>query len=102
MGGSRSYCGITGQGDWRLFRHGMMRVQASAGSVSAGIVSLTVTNSGYLTHELVVLPVRAGQAAGSRSVGSDGTVDETGSLGEVSATCAAGEGGGIAAGRPSG
>jgi uncharacterized cupredoxin-like copper-binding protein len=94
MGGS----GMMRQGDWRYFHRGMMRVLTSATSVPAGAVSLAVTNTGYLTHELVVLPLRAGQGVDTRVPAADGTVDETGSLGEASATCAAGEGDGIAAG----
>lgn len=95
MGGSG---GLLGQGAWRHFSHGMMRVLVSTTSVPAGTVSLAVTNAGYLTHELVVLPLAAGQRPGTRSIGSDGKVDEAGSLGEASATCAAGAGDGIAAG----
>lgn len=95
MGGSG---GMMGQGDWHSFRHGMMRVLTSTGSAPAGTVSLTVTNTGYLTHELVILPLPAGQQPGARTAQADGTVDETGSLGEASATCAAGAGDGIAAG----
>jgi uncharacterized cupredoxin-like copper-binding protein len=95
MGGSDA---MMGQGDWRYFRHGMMRVFATPAEVPAGTVSLRVTNTGYLTHELVVLPLRAGQAAGSRAPGADGSVYEAGSLGEASATCVAGAGDGIAAG----
>jgi len=90
--------GLMGQGDWRHFSHGMMRVLVSASSVPAGTVSLRATNAGYLTHELVVLPLAVGQPPGARSIGNDGKVDETGSLGEASATCAAGAGEGIAAG----
>ncbi len=96
--GSMMGGGMMGQGDWRQFRHGMMRVAASANSVSHGTVSLIVDNTGYLTHELVVLPLAAGQKAGARTPSADGTVDETGSLGEASATCAAGAGDGITAG----
>jgi uncharacterized cupredoxin-like copper-binding protein len=77
---------------------GMMRVLASRSSVAAGTVSLRVTNTGALTHELVVLPLAPGQQPGSRPVGPDGTVSETGSLGEASATCGAGHGDGIALG----
>jgi hypothetical protein len=40
---------------------GMMRVLASRASVAAGTVSLRVTSTGALTHELVVLPLAAGQ-----------------------------------------
>jgi uncharacterized cupredoxin-like copper-binding protein len=95
MGG---YRGMMGQRDWRYFHRGMMRVLTSATSAPAGIVSFKVTNSGYLRHELVVLPLPPGQAPGTRAVTADGQVDESGSLGEASATCAAGEGQGIAAG----
>src|SRR5262249_1530816 len=71
---------------------------ASPTSVPAGVVSLKVTNTGYLTHELVVLPLAAGHLPGTRTVGNDGKVDETGSLGEASASCTAGEGDGITSG----
>jgi uncharacterized cupredoxin-like copper-binding protein len=47
---------------------------------------------------MVVLPLAPGQAAGQRTAGSDGKVDETGSLGEASGSCAAGSGDGIQAG----
>lgn len=67
--------GRMGQGDWRHFTHGMMRILASAASAPAGTVSLTVTDAGYLTHELVVLPLAAGQQPGIRTIGSDGKVD---------------------------
>lgn len=77
---------------------GMMRVLADRASVAAGTVSLRVTNTGALTHELVVLPLAPGQQPGGRPVGTDGTVGETGSLGEASATCGAGHGDGIAPG----
>jgi uncharacterized cupredoxin-like copper-binding protein len=95
MGGSGA---MMGPGDWRNFHRGMMRVLASPTSVAAGTVSLTVVNTGYLTHELVVLPLAARQQPGARNVGADGTVDEAASLGEASASCAAGAGDGIAAG----
>jgi uncharacterized cupredoxin-like copper-binding protein len=98
MGGSDRGGGMMQQSDWRYFQRGTMRVLPSANSVPAGVVSLKVTNTGYLTHELVVLPLPAGQQAGTRAVDSDGTVAETGSLGEASASCAAGEGDGIIAG----
>jgi uncharacterized cupredoxin-like copper-binding protein len=95
MGGSG---GRMGQGDWRHFTRGMMRVLVSATSVPAGAVSLKVVNAGYMTHELVVLPLADGQQAGTRRIGVDGTADEADSFGEASATCAAGEGEGVAAG----
>ncbi len=97
-GGMMGGAGMIGQGDWRHFQRGMMRVLTATASVPAGAVSLAVTNTGYLTHELVVLPLPAGQAAGTRAVGTDGKVDEGASLGEASASCKAGKGDGIAAG----
>ncbi len=75
-----------------------MVLHTSTGTVPAGQVSLVAANRGWRTHELVVLPLAAGQAAGRRTPGADGRVDEAGSLGEASASCAAGEGDGIASG----
>jgi len=89
---------MMGQNDWRRFRPGMMRVTASPAAVAPGVVSLRVANTGYLRHELVVLALGAGQQVGTRTPGADGKVDEAGSLGEASASCAAGTGGGIGAG----
>jgi uncharacterized cupredoxin-like copper-binding protein len=76
---------------------GMMSVLANPSAVSAGQVSFLVWNGGMMVHELVVLPLPSG-GAGSRTVGADGTVNEDGSLGEASATCAEGAGEGIAPG----
>jgi uncharacterized cupredoxin-like copper-binding protein len=95
MGGNR---GRLSQHDWPRFTHGMMRVTATPAAVAAGTISLRVVNTGYLTHELVVLPLAPGQQPGQRTVGADGKVAETGSLGEASATCASGSGEGITAG----
>jgi uncharacterized cupredoxin-like copper-binding protein len=77
---------------------GSMSVQASRGSVPAGTVSLRVVNTGALTHELVVLPLTGDARPGGRAVGPDGTVAETGSLGEASDNCGANTGDGIAPG----
>lgn len=97
MMGSPSGTGSMMGGSGRTGR-GMARAFASPGVVAAGTVSLRVANQGTATHELVVLPLPAGQAAGARPVGTDGRVDETGSLGEASRSCGAGAGDGIAAG----
>ena len=67
-------------------------------AVPAGRVTLVAANRGTRPHELVVLPLPNGQPAGARAVAADDTVDESGSLGEASRSCAAGEGPGIAAG----
>ena len=87
-----------GQSSWRTWRPGMMRVVASPGTAAAGTVSLQVTNTGVITHELVVLPLAAGQRIGARVVGADGKVDEAGSVGEVSSSCGASAGEGLTAG----
>lgn len=75
-----------------------MMLRAVPVRVPAGQVSFIAGNMGWRTHELVVLPLTPGEAAGRRVTRSDGRVDETGSLGEASASCAAGEGDGIRAG----
>jgi hypothetical protein len=66
---------------------GMMRILVYPTPIPAGQVSLRVTNTGGLSHELVVLPLAPGQLPGQRLSGPDGRVDESGSLGEVSRTC---------------
>ncbi|MEU8693927.1 sulfocyanin-like copper-binding protein [Streptomyces sp. NPDC048665] len=77
---------------------GMMRLAARPMTVPAGRVTVRVVNAGALTHEVIVLPLPAGRAAGERAIGSDGRVSEAGSLGEASRTCGAGAGEGIASG----
>jgi uncharacterized cupredoxin-like copper-binding protein len=74
---------------------GTMRVLTNRSSVPAGTVSFRVANTGSLVHEFVVLPLPAGQSVGSRAVGTDGRVDETGSVAEASRTCGSGAGDGI-------
>lgn len=75
-----------------------MNLSATPLTVASGKVNIMVTNLGMRTHEVVVLPLANGQIAGERVVGSDGKVDETGSLGEVSNNCASGAGEGILSG----
>jgi uncharacterized cupredoxin-like copper-binding protein len=77
---------------------GMMRVLVTLDAVTVGTVSLRVRNTGAMTHELVVLPLSDGQVLGERRVGGDGRVDEAGSLGEVSRSCGADTGDGLAPG----
>jgi uncharacterized cupredoxin-like copper-binding protein len=72
----------------------VMRLQATP----AGQTSFVVTNSGWRTHEMVILSLAPGAAAGQRTPGSDGKVSETGILGEASSSCAAGPGTGITSG----
>ena len=75
-----------------------MMLRAVPGTVPSGKVSLVAENRGWRTHELVILPLTAGKSAGQRAPGPDGTVGETGSLGEASTSCGAGAGNGIRAG----
>jgi uncharacterized cupredoxin-like copper-binding protein len=74
---------------------GRMTVLVDPVQVHAGQVSLKVDNIGWRTHEMVVLPLAAGQAIGQRPVGLTGKIEEAGSLGEVSGSCAAGGGDGL-------
>ena len=94
MGGMMGGHGMMG----RNVGGGPMRVLLSASEVSAGTVSFRAFNTGSLVHELVILPIAAGGSVGSRAVGPDGAVDETGGVGEASRSCAAGAGDGIASG----
>ncbi len=66
---------------------GMMGIFVNPTAVPAGQVSFRVVNTGMLNHEMVVLPLVQGQFPGQRIVGSDGKVDEAGSLSEASRTC---------------
>lgn len=79
-------------------RMGMMSITARPGAVPAGQASFVVTNTGSLTHELVVLPLAPGAQVGQRAVGADNKVDESTSLGEASNRCGAGAGEGISPG----
>ena len=83
-------------GTWR---GRMMQVRLSRHTVPAGQVSLRVTDSGVMDHELVVLRLANGAKAGARTIGPEGTVDESGSLGEVSNNNGPGAGEGL---RPGG
>ena len=91
MGG---YAGSTMSGRWMMLR-------AYPQTVHAGTVSFVAVNHGTRTHELVVLPVTTGTSVGSRTVGADNTVSETGSLGEASNSCGRGAGIGIRSGATS-
>lgn len=72
-----------------------MMLRAAPAGVPAGQVSFVVGNMGWRKHEMVVLPLSPGQSAGQRVPGPDGRIEEIGSLGEASASCAAGSGEGI-------
>jgi len=62
-------------------RSARMMFRATPVTVPAGPVSLVISNLGWRTHELVVLPLPTGQGADRRLIGGDGKVDEEGSLG---------------------
>ena len=62
-------------GDARLGADMMLRAVPAA--LSAGTVTFVVTNMGWRTHELVILPLGAGASAGQRVPGPDGRIDET-------------------------
>ena len=79
----------------------MMRLTLDHSTVAHGQVSFLAVNGGNVSHELVVLPLPTDQIVGTRSIGADAKVDETGSLGEASTTCAQGTGEGIAPGASS-
>jgi uncharacterized cupredoxin-like copper-binding protein len=74
-----------------------MMLRAAPTTVPAGQVSFVAQNMGWRTHELVILPLRKESQAGQRVPDTAGKIGESGSLGEVSARCAAGSGDGIPA-----
>lgn len=73
-----------------------MRVDPA--SVPAGRVTLVAENLGWRTHDVVVLPMRHGDAVGRPRATASGRISLRGQLGEASASCAPGRGSGIEAG----
>jgi uncharacterized cupredoxin-like copper-binding protein len=71
---------------------GMDRIVADPPTVSASQVSFRALNTGWLNHELVVLPLPQGKSPGQRIIGSDSKADEAGSLGEASRSSGADNG----------
>lgn len=79
-------------------RNGMMggmRMMADRSTVAHGTISFLAINEGTISHELVILPLPGDQIPGTRPFGGDARIDEAGSFGEASNTCAAGAGQGI-------
>jgi uncharacterized cupredoxin-like copper-binding protein len=74
---------------------GTMFLRTHRVEAPSGTVTLRLYNGGALPHEIVILPLPNGQRVGERSVGRDGTVDESESLGEASQTNGQGHGEGI-------
>ena len=79
-------------------RNVQMRLVAIPSRVTAGEVSIAVSNLGWRKHELVVLPLDKGAVAGERVPNSQGKIDETGALGEASKNCGEGTGEGVEGG----
>lgn len=75
-----------------------MMLRATPATEPAGKITFVASNMGWRTHELVILPLATGAAAGQLVPGRDGKVDETSSLGEASKSCTAGTGHGITVG----
>lgn len=75
-----------------------MRLLATPATEPAGPISLVVSNVGWRTHELVILPLAGSATVGQRVAGSDGKVSETGSVGEASRSCGSGAGTGLTSG----
>ncbi len=89
MGGRRMMGSSGGMMD------GTMRLVSDRVDAPAGSLTLRLYNAGTIKHELVVLPLADGQQVGGRSVGADGGVSESDSLGEASKTGGEGPGDGI-------
>lgn len=92
MGGS-----MMGQGAG-MMSGGSMFLSADQTTVPRGTVSFLVTNSGAFNHEMVILPLPASQAVGTRPTGGKAKIDEAGSLGEASNSNGKGAGDGVAPG----
>ncbi|MEP7192156.1 MAG: sulfocyanin-like copper-binding protein [Actinomycetota bacterium] len=74
---------------------GAMSLRADRATVPHGIVTFSVTNAGAVKHEMVILPLAAGQTVGGRPFDAGAKIDETGSLGEASRSGGEGSGEGI-------
>jgi uncharacterized cupredoxin-like copper-binding protein len=86
MGADDQFGPAAGPGQpWPRMR--MMSILIDPATVPAGPVSFRVINSGVWIHELDVMPLEARKIPGQRTVGADGRIDESSSLGEVT-TCA--------------
>jgi len=66
---------------------GPMGFMPRAASVPSGQVTVVLRNAGTRPHELLVMPLAAGQSAGQRTVGSDDRISETGKVGEAQPVC---------------
>lgn len=85
----------------RMTSGARMFLSADHTAVPHGTVSFLAINGGSAVHELIVLPLAEGQVVGTRPIGADAKVSESGSLGEASASCGEGAGDGIVPGTSS-
>ncbi|MHB8275044.1 MAG: sulfocyanin-like copper-binding protein [Dermatophilaceae bacterium] len=88
---------MMGQGNGMMNRE-VMGLSADRATVPHGSVSFLVTNDGSIDHEMVVLPLPSSHVVGTRPIGRDAKIDESGSLGEASNTGGEGAGQGIVPG----
>ena len=86
--------GPMGEGDGPM-HPGAMGLKADHATVPHGTVTFVVTNAGAVSHEVVILPLPASQSAGTRPFDGEAKIDETGIVGEVSASGGEGAGTGI-------
>jgi len=91
---------MMGQGNG-MMSGGGMRLNTDHATVPHGTVSFLATNGGSINHEMLILPLPASQAVGTRQVGADAKIDEAGSLGEASNSNAKGAGQGVVPGASS-
>jgi uncharacterized cupredoxin-like copper-binding protein len=74
---------------------GAMGLKADHPTVPHGPVTFRVTNAGAVAHEMVILPLPDSQTVGTRPFDGEAKIDETGILGEASASGGEGAGDGI-------
>ncbi len=74
---------------------GAMGLKADRASVPAGSVTFRITNAGAVIHEMVILPLAASSAVGTRPFDAEAKIDEEGNLGEASKSGGEGSGEGI-------
>ena len=86
--------GPMGEGEGPM-HPGAMGLKADHATVPHGRVTFRVTNVGVVSHEMVILPLPASQAVGTRPFDGSAKIDETGSLGEASKSGGEGAGDGI-------
>jgi len=79
--------GPTGRRERGAWQRGPMSATARPATVPTGEVWLHAVNRGGLVHELLVLPLAAGDPDGARDLTGDWTVSEEGAVGEATSNC---------------